>query len=95
MHVKPTGGLGARTTSRRSRQAGRGSGNGRASEARCAAGQNARAKSRHIVTFKEKFKENPTVSVSISMWDMDHKTNSRADITAVSLFQAAMQVPGR
>jgi hypothetical protein len=38
--------------------------------------------SRHIVTFKEKFKENPTVSVSISMWDMDHKTNSRADITA-------------
>ncbi len=38
--------------------------------------------SRHIVNFDDRFAVPPTVSVSISMWDMDHKTNSRADITA-------------
>jgi hypothetical protein len=38
--------------------------------------------SRHIVTFKEPFTEAPTVQVTIGMWDMDHKSNSRADITA-------------
>lgn len=38
--------------------------------------------SRHIVTFKEPFREAPNVMVSISMWDTDHKTNARADITA-------------
>lgn len=38
--------------------------------------------SRFIVTFKDKFLEPPAVTVGISMWDMDHKTNSRADITA-------------
>jgi hypothetical protein len=38
--------------------------------------------SRHIVNFKDTFIEAPIVNVSISMWDMDHKTNSRADITA-------------
>jgi H-type lectin domain len=38
--------------------------------------------SRHIVTFKDAFSEPPTVQVSIGMWDMDHKTNSRADIAA-------------
>ena len=38
--------------------------------------------SRHVITFKEKFTEPPSVMVSISMWDTDHKHNSRADITA-------------
>jgi hypothetical protein len=38
--------------------------------------------SRHIVNFKDMFTEAPMVSVSMSMWDMDQKTNSRADITA-------------
>ncbi len=38
--------------------------------------------SRHIVTFKEKFIGEPTVTVSISMWDMDQKSNSRADISS-------------
>jgi hypothetical protein len=38
--------------------------------------------SRHIVTFKEPFSDAPAVQVSMGMWDMDHKTNSRADIVA-------------
>lgn len=38
--------------------------------------------SRHIVTFKEKFRDTPVVQVSISMWDTDHETNARADLTA-------------
>lgn len=38
--------------------------------------------SRHIVKFKEPFRAPPSVIVSISMWDTDHKTNARADITA-------------
>jgi hypothetical protein len=37
---------------------------------------------RFIVTFKEAFSEPPAVQVHIGMWDMDHKSNSRADITA-------------
>lgn len=37
---------------------------------------------RFIVSFKEKFSEPPAVQVSIGMWDMDHKSNSRADISA-------------
>jgi H-type lectin domain len=38
--------------------------------------------SRHEVGFKEPFLEPPTVMVSISMWDIDHKHNSRADVRA-------------
>jgi H-type lectin domain len=38
--------------------------------------------SRHIVNFKDVFSEPPAVQVSIGMWDMDHKSNSRADIVA-------------
>ena len=38
--------------------------------------------SRHVVTFKEPFLEAPVVMVGISMWDIDHKHNARADITA-------------
>ncbi len=38
--------------------------------------------SRHIVTFQEKFASVPVVMVSMSMWDMDQKTNSRADISS-------------
>lgn len=41
--------------------------------------------SRFIVKFKDKFIEPPAVTVGISMWDMDHKTNSRADITAENI----------
>jgi hypothetical protein len=37
---------------------------------------------RHIVTFKTRFVDAPAVMVSISMWDIDHKHNARADLTA-------------
>jgi hypothetical protein len=47
-------------------------------------GQGAR-ESRHIVTFAEKFVGTPVVSVSMSMWDMDQKTNSRADLSTEEL----------
>lgn len=38
--------------------------------------------SRQKVAFKEAYAEVPTVHVSISMWDLDQKTNARADIAA-------------
>lgn len=38
--------------------------------------------SRHRISFKEAFAGPPSVMVSISMWDTDHKHNSRADLTA-------------
>ena len=41
--------------------------------------------SRFLVTFKDAFRDAPVVTVGISMWDMDHKTNSRADITAENI----------
>jgi hypothetical protein len=44
-------------------------------------GQGAR-ESRHVVIFKEPFREPPAVMVGISMWDMDQKHNSRADLSA-------------
>ncbi|EEW24671.1 H-type lectin domain-containing protein [Rhodobacter ferrooxidans] len=38
--------------------------------------------SRHVVSFKAEFADIPAVMVAISMWDLDQKTNSRADISA-------------
>jgi len=38
--------------------------------------------SRHLITFKEAFTQAPVVTVSISMWDIDNKHTSRADISA-------------
>ncbi len=38
--------------------------------------------SRHVVTFKEAFTQEPVVMVGISMWDIDHRHTSRADISA-------------
>ncbi len=38
--------------------------------------------SRHVITFKEAFTEAPAVTVSISMWDIDNKHTSRADVSA-------------
>jgi hypothetical protein len=38
--------------------------------------------SRHLITFKEAFVEAPSITVSISMWDIDNKHTSRADVTA-------------
>jgi hypothetical protein len=41
--------------------------------------------SRHIINFKEPFIKPPVVTVSISMWDMDNKSNSRADLSAENI----------
>ncbi len=54
-------------------------------------GQGAR-ESRHVVTFKEAFTEAPTVMASISMWDIDHKHTSRADITAENITEAGFHL---
>ena len=40
---------------------------------------------RDAQTFRESFVEIPAVMVSISMWDMDRKANSRADISAENI----------
>jgi len=37
---------------------------------------------RRSVSFKEAFTSPPTVTVGISMWDLDQKTNQRSDISA-------------
>jgi H-type lectin domain len=42
--------------------------------------------------FSEPFAEAPVVMVGISMWDMDHKVNSRADITAENITAAGFQI---
>jgi hypothetical protein len=40
---------------------------------------------RHVITFREGFAEPPLVHLSLTMWDMDHKTNSRADLVAENI----------
>jgi H-type lectin domain len=40
---------------------------------------------RQAQVFRQPFKTPPVVTVGISMWDMDHKTNSRVDISAESV----------
>jgi H-type lectin domain len=50
-------------------------------------GQGAR-ESRHVVSFKEAFSEPPSVMASISMWDIDHKHTSRADVTAENITES-------
>ncbi len=37
---------------------------------------------RRLIEFKEPFLTDPVVQVTLSMWDMDQKTNQRADISA-------------
>jgi hypothetical protein len=43
---------------------------------------NGARESRHVIAFPEAYVGVPVVTVSISMWDMDQKSNSRADISA-------------
>jgi hypothetical protein len=40
---------------------------------------------RFHVAFSEPFRAPPSVIVGISLWDMDHKTNMRADLTAENI----------
>lgn len=37
---------------------------------------------RHQISFGEPFREPPAVMLGISLWDADHATNLRADLTA-------------
>jgi hypothetical protein len=47
---------------------------------------------RQAQTFKDPFAEPPAVMVSISMWDMDNKVNSRADISAENITAKGFQI---
>lgn len=42
--------------------------------------------------FKEPFLEPPVVSVGVSMWDIDHMTNSRVDITAETVTAKGFEI---
>ena len=54
-------------------------------------GQGAR-ESRHVIAFRESFLEPPAVTVGISMWDMDQKTNIRADISADKITETGFHI---
>ncbi|WP_438708435.1 H-type lectin domain-containing protein [Tabrizicola sp.] len=43
-------------------------------------------------SFKEPFLEPPSVMVGISMWDIDHKTNSRVDISAENITAKGFEI---
>ena len=43
-------------------------------------------------TFKEVFVAPPLVTVGISMWDMDHKSNSRVDIVAENVTATGFEI---
>ncbi len=43
-------------------------------------------------TFSDAFAEPPVVTVGISMWDMDHKTNSRVDILAENVTATGFEI---
>lgn len=47
---------------------------------------------RHVVRFKEPFSAPPAVMVGVSMWDIDHKHNARADITAENVTETGFHI---
>lgn len=47
---------------------------------------------RFHVTFAEAFRAPPAVIVGVSLWDMDHRTNMRADLTAENVTPAGFQL---
>jgi len=54
-------------------------------------GQGAR-ESRHLVTFREPFLSVPAVMVGLSMWDMDHRANARADLMAEEIMKTGFHL---
>ncbi|WP_022703920.1 H-type lectin domain-containing protein [Pseudorhodobacter ferrugineus] len=48
--------------------------------------------SRHIVKFPEAYADVPVVTVSMSMWDMDQKSNARADLSAEQITAAGFHL---
>ncbi len=47
---------------------------------------------RHVQGFSEPFQSAPVVTVSISMWDIDHMTNSRVDISADNITATGFEI---
>lgn len=47
---------------------------------------------RQRLSFKQAFVEPPLVTVGISMWDIDHQTNSRVDIAAESVTAKGFEI---
>ena len=48
--------------------------------------------SRHAIAFSEPFRAVPVVIVGISMWDLDQKTNQRADIAAENITETGFDL---
>lgn len=48
--------------------------------------------SRHVLTFKEPFHLPPAVHVGLSMWDTDHRTNARGDLSAEHITQTGFHL---
>lgn len=48
--------------------------------------------SRFTVVFVEPFRAPPSVMVGISLWDMDHRTNMRADLTAENITETGFHL---
>lgn len=44
------------------------------------------------ITFSEKFKSPPSINLGISMWDLDQKTNARADISHNNVTREGFQI---
>ncbi len=47
---------------------------------------------RQAVSFREPFRTVPSVHVALSMWDMDQKTNQRADISAEKISETGFEI---
>jgi hypothetical protein len=47
---------------------------------------------RHGQSFTEPFAEPPVVTIGISMWDIDHNTNSRVDISAENVTAQGFEI---
>lgn len=47
---------------------------------------------RHRQDFKERFVAPPAVTVGVSMWDIDHGTNSRVDISAENVTETGFVI---
>ncbi|PLL14118.1 hypothetical protein C0V75_01315 [Tabrizicola sp. TH137] len=48
--------------------------------------------SRFAVVFSDPFRAPPAVMVGISLWDMDHRTNMRADLTAENVTETGFHL---
>lgn len=44
------------------------------------------------VKFSEPYRDIPSVQVSLTMWDLDQKTNTRADVSATDITEAGFTI---